>query len=387
MIEIPSVRQDKFGFYQVGEFQTYSKFEAAEHQTKTGQKLHWHFNDEIYSAYDWTQEPTESLSELYRQRAQQLREKYDYLVLWFSGGADSTNILNAFIDNNIKLDEVASYINYEATHDKFNHLNAEIYHVATPVVEVAKQKQPWLKHTVIDISKLTMDFFQSKDSKFDWIYQVNSYVNPNTVVRRDIKLKVPHWTRMFDAGKKVGFIYGIDKPRVVGLNGHYYFKFIDMIDQGASASCQQLDRPWEFNELFYWTWELPKIVIKQSHVIKNYLRLSTANSNFVVDDQKLSGTVSFTLNKKVHWLTPDGINKLIYPGWFPVPYQQKPPSLTFTLRDTWFFNLPDSDPAKYAWRTGLEYRWRTSPDFLKRDKTNIAQGFLNMSSSPYYLGT
>ena len=72
--------------------------------------------------------------------------------------------------------------------------------------------------------------FQKKEANFDWIYQVNNYVNPNTVSRRDIKLKISHWTKLFDAGKKVGFIYGIDKPRVIGLNGKYYIKFVDMMD-------------------------------------------------------------------------------------------------------------------------------------------------------------
>jgi len=49
---------------------------------------------------------SESLDFLYALRARQLREKYDYLVLYFSGGADSTNILKTFIDNNIFLDEI-----------------------------------------------------------------------------------------------------------------------------------------------------------------------------------------------------------------------------------------------------------------------------------------
>ena len=192
MIEVPAERQDKFGFYQVGDFRTYSKFEAIEQHTKTNKKLQWNFNDTIYRSYKWDQEPEESLSELYRQRAQQIREQYDYVVLWFSGGADSTNILNAFIDNNIKLDEVASYVNYEATGDRFNHLNAEIYHVAAPVVNVAKEKQPWLQHTVIDLAALTIEYFADTSAKFDWIYQVNGYVNPNAAARRDIKLKIPH---------------------------------------------------------------------------------------------------------------------------------------------------------------------------------------------------
>ena len=387
MIEIPSARQDKFGFYQVGDFRTYSKFEAIEHHTKTGKKLHWNFNDNVYESYDWTREPQESLSELYRQRAQQLREQYDYLVLWFSGGADSTNILNSFINNDIKLDEVASFINYEATHDKFNFLNAEIYHVAAPVVESAKQKQPWLRHTVIDISQMTMDTFEDKASKFDWIYYLNGYVNPNCAARQDIKLTILHWTKMFDTGKKVGFIYGIDKPKISGINGKYYFAFADMVDNSVSAECQMLNREWEFNELFYWAPESPKIVIKQSHVIKKYLQSATESSLFIVDNIKQPGPVSVVINKKIHWLTLPGLHTLIYPGWTQALYQAKAVSLTFTARDTWFFNLPDSDPAKYAWRVGLEHRWKYTPDFLKKDSLSLSEGFRHSFSNPYFLGT
>ena len=387
MIEVPAERQDKFGFYQVGDFRTYSKFEAIEQHTKTNKKLQWNFNDTIYRSYKWDQEPKESLSELYRQRAQQIREQYDYVVLWFSGGADSTNILNAFIDNNIKLDEVASYVNYEATGDRFNHLNAEIYHVAAPVVNVAREKQPWLQHTVIDLAALTIEYFADTSAKFDWIYQVNGYVNPNAAARRDIKLKIPHWSKMFNAGKRVGFIYGIDKPRVTGLNGNYYFRFIDMLDVAVSAECQMLNRDWEFNELFYWTPENPKIVIKQAHAIKKYLKAVTKASPFIVSDSNQSGTVSVVIDKKMHWLTLPGLHTLIYPGWTQALYQEKPYSLTFTARDTWFFNLPDSDPAKYAWRVGLEHRWNATPDSLKKDVSTMVHGYKHISSPLYYLGT
>lgn len=384
MINNYSARQDKFGFYQVGELKTYSKFEAAEAQAKTNSPLHWNFNQAVYSAHNWLEEPTESLSELYRQRAQQLRDQYDYLVLWYSGGADSANILETFLQNNIKLDEVASYINYDATGSKFDFLNGEIFNVAAPTIERAKQQQPWLQHTILDISQITVDFFNEASSKFDWIYHVNSYVNPNTAARRDIKLKVPHWTKMFDSGKRVGFIYGTDKPRVIGINGKYYFKFIDMVDNAVSASTQIADRAWEFNELFYWTPDHAKIVIKQGHVVKNYLKAATSTSPFI--SSTIPGTSSTTIDKKIHWLTTDGLHTLIYPWWYPVPYQVKPPSVTFSPRDKWFFDLSNSDSAKHAWQIGLEHRWKSSPDFLKHDVNNLTSGFKHLSSVPYCLG-
>jgi hypothetical protein len=51
--------------------------------------ISFHYNDEWWNQVDWNIEPDESLQELYIQRAQQLREKYETLILRFSGGADS----------------------------------------------------------------------------------------------------------------------------------------------------------------------------------------------------------------------------------------------------------------------------------------------------------
>jgi hypothetical protein len=382
MIDSITSKQDKFGFYQVGDFKTYSKFDASAVAEKTNQALKWNFNDAVYHSVDWEQEPPESLSELYRKRAQQLREKYDYLVLWFSGGADSTNILDSFLLNNIKLDDVATYVNYEATGDRFNFLNAEIYNVAVPRIDQARELQPWLRHTMVDLSRLVMDHFQKKDTKFDWVYHMNGHFNPNNASKQDIKLKVQHWRDMIDQGKRVCFIHGIDKPRVSNINGKYYFKFIDMIDGAVSAHNQMINRPWEFDELFYWTPDSPAIPIKQAHVIKRFLKQATAN-DLIIDHRNMCFT---TFNKQLYSLRMEKLHLLIYPNWYPVLYQAKAPSLFFTPRDEWFFKLSESEPAKYSWKVGLEYLWRTIPNSLKTDHTDIRWGFKNLFTH-YYIGT
>jgi hypothetical protein len=382
MIDIITSKQDKFGFYQVGDFKSYSKFDACTVAEKTNQALKWNFNDEVYQSINWEQEPAESLSELYCKRAQQLREKYDYLVLWFSGGADSTNILDSFLLNNIKLDEVTSYVNYEATGDRFNFLNAEVYNVAVPRIEQAQKLQPWLRHTLVDLSQMTMDHFQKKDTKFDWVYHMNGYFNPNNTSKQDIKLKVQHWRDMIDQGKRVCFIHGFDKPRVFNINGKYYFKFIDMIDGAVSAHNQMIDRDWEFDEIFYWSPDAPLIPVKQAHVVKKFLKQATAD-DLEINHKNMCFT---TFNKKLYSLPLDKLHRLIYPNWYPVLYQAKPVSMIFSARDEWFFKLPESDPAKYSWKVGLEHLWRTMPNSLKNDHTDIRRGFKHLFTH-YYIGT
>jgi hypothetical protein len=58
----------------------------------------------------------------------------------------------------------------------------------------------------------------------------------------------------------------------------------------------------------------------------------------------------------------------------------------FTPRDSWFYALPDSDPAKYAWKTGLAEIWKQFPDKWKKDPADMTKGFLPMYSKHYDLG-
>jgi hypothetical protein len=333
---------------------------------------------------DWKTEPTESIAELYKRRAQQLREKYDYLVLWFSGGADSSNIFHSFIENGIHLDEVVNYTNYEATGDKTNFMNGEIFHVAIPLIEKAKETNPHLKHRVIDLSKLAIEYFSKKDTKFDWVYLMNGWMNPNNACKNDIKLMVPEWVNLINSGKKVGFIQGIDKPRIHQVKDHYYFYFVDYVDGAHSPGQQMQDRSWEHDEFFYWTPDAPLIAIKQGHILKNYVK--GLHNNHPDATTVKHGLVKFKMNGQDRQLTGAKVHELIYPWWKRVPFQSKAPSIFFTPRDEWFFKLPDSDPAKYSWKVGLEEMWRMYPDSWKKDPADISSGFKSLNSKMYDLG-
>ena len=54
--------KDQFGVYRVGDLSFYSKIEAIEMHTRTGIHPHWDFNESVFSLYDWTKEPSESLN-------------------------------------------------------------------------------------------------------------------------------------------------------------------------------------------------------------------------------------------------------------------------------------------------------------------------------------
>jgi hypothetical protein len=163
-----------------------------------------------------------------------------------------------------------------------------------------------------------------------------------------------------------------------------------------------LNRSWDFNELFYWPEDHPKIAIKQGHVIKNFLKTCQRSSPSFTDNKLLARTVSVANDtsdqfgvvnstgqdrKKIQYLTLPGLHTLIYPKWQPVLYQVKPPSLTFSFRDTWFFNQSNNESTKYAWQTGLNHRWNSTPAGLKNDWQNIHAGFKYLLGPTYCLGT
>jgi hypothetical protein len=378
---------DKFGYYKVDALKFYSRFDAEQFAAKTGKPLTWHFNDEEFSNFDWTVEPAQSLEALYAARARQLREKYDHLVLWYSGGSDSQNILDSFVKNDIPLDEVASYTNYDATGNKHDWLNGEIYNLTVPIIKnIQDTSQPWLKHTIVDISQLAVDFFKNSVNKFDWIYNVNYFLGPNNLARTSLIKNQPAWQKIIDQGKRVGFVWGLEKSKVLGINGQYYTTFQDTVDQAVPVGHQHTQPAGVFYELFYWSPDCKELLAKQAHTIKQFFKSVDITSPYLTDNLQKGWNSRATVNGKIKYLTTEGTNRLLYPSWHKVPFQVKPASIIFTRRDTWFFNLPDNDTAKHQWRNGIMHRWASTADSLKNDPLDMSKGFTVLNSKYYSLG-
>jgi hypothetical protein len=370
--------QDKFGFYQSGNFKTYSKLEAIEAETKTGHAVKWNFNDRVFSQYNWAAEPPESLNELYCRRAQQIRDEYDYIILVYSSGADSDNILTTFINNNIKLDELVMLTNETGTKDKNHWFNKEIYEVAVVRAEEAKTKQPDLKSRIIDIVPLTLEYFSTVQPGLDYIYTTNGYISPGHIGKNKIRESVPEWQRMINAGKKVVLVWGTDKPVVQGIDGSYYFMCRDMAGNAVSAAQQMENMPGIFDEFFYWSPECVPLLIKQGHTIKNYLKLITEANEFVTTQPAETPKFRRYLragkfeNNQVYSMTNNGLHTLIYPNWRDNIYTYKSGVEVLSVRDEWLYTMPDAFDLKRLVKTGfqgirqhLPVQWTYNQPFTK----------------------
>ena len=375
---------DKLGCYRVGDLKFYSKLEAIEYMQKTGIHLHGDFNETVFNSYNWTKEPTETVTELYRRRAQQLRDKYDYIVLMFSGGADSTTVLRSFVDNDIKLDEAVSYMSYDATGDRDHYFNAEIFGVAVPVVEQLKTQYPWVKHRVIDLTEFIVDYYNKDQNKFDWIYEMNMCFSPNNTCKESLPLKIKEWADIIHSGKKFCVLWAHDKPRIAHEDGRFLVKFIDIVDNAATVKSIAGQQPYT-DELFYWTPDLPEISIKQGHIIKNYLSAPNVQNLPFVSREK-SDLAYREIDGVKYWLSNHGVHQLIYPGWDIATFSNgKASSAIFTERDSWFFELSNGHDIKQNWWTGLDQLWKLIPNYWKNNPDHIHDGLKACWSRNYYL--
>lgn len=353
---------DRFGFYTVGDFKTYSKLEAIEHSGASRQPVEWNFNRDVFDSFDWSHEPPGSLEFWYGERARQIRDKYDYIVLWYSGGADSHNALMSFVKNNIYIDEIAQFHNLGGDGgNRQGWLNEEVFATSAPITQGLIQNNPVYKHTkhrLLDLSDLQKDVLTKDNNQWDYFYKVGMYLSPNALARSYIREVVDDYRKLIDQGKKVCFIYGAEKPHIEEQQGKWYTIFQDRVDYAVSPRTQKLNRDWEHNELFYWGSDCKELLAKQAHVIRRYMSALTPESadNYHVSVTKPNHfpVASVTINNVRYHLLHNGLHRLIYPNWNPESVVcGKPPSLAYSSRDFWMFNSAAPDIGQRYYNHGL----------------------------------
>ena len=336
------------GIYKVGEKFFTNKIEALIYSDAVSIHPTWDFNDNYFSKFDWKQEPQESLEFYYTLRCKQIRDQFDYVVLHFSGGSDSHNILTHFYKNKIHIDEILISAPVEY-YDKFTKaststaaedMHNEWYHVMLPDMKWIADNLPNTKITLYDYTKDMLDFRVDQD----WILHTGEHFNPNVVNRIHRYTAIDQ--DIYDK-KTVGHVYGIDKPICFKDQGNWYFAFLD-----STLSIQSSHKP-IFNKHdhinvvnFYWTKDLPQMLIKQAHCVMKFFE---ANPQFIY-------LATFKKkSKEDRELYQNIIREVIYPYWRKTIFQNKKANNVFFKEfDRWFFDLA-SDKAKSEWYSGYNY--------------------------------
>jgi hypothetical protein len=334
------------GFYEINNQVFWDKASALMAGTKLGLNhtdLHWNFNDSEFGNFDWKVEPPGDIRNYYNARAKELREKYDYLILNCSGGADSTTMLYAFINQGLHVDEVfvrhatsgtnrfgASDMNMSASNEF-----SEFEFAALPLLKWLKNASPNTKITVHDFSADIINEDLTWDENF--IHWCGDYVTPGCVVRYTHASQKDS-LNLFDKGKSVGIIFGTDKPRVyIDKNKQMQLMFVDRATHSATPAAVQNGYHNTEVELFYWHPNSMPMIAKQCHLIKRWLEVPQNRRFWFMFDE-------FWLRRASNRTAYESLVKgIIYPDYDLSTFQcDKPTRSVFQEWDYWINNFKDS---------------------------------------------
>jgi len=326
------------GKWCVGELEFTNKFQALLYATNTNRDIKFVYFDEIWNTFDRSLLGKISLNELYRQRAQQLRDSYDYLILYFSGGADSYNVLRSFIDNNIHLDEICVkwpmitiksqlYKPNNIDTSSFNYLSEWDYAIK-PVLDKISKTNPNIKIMISDWSeKLSynsygLDSFQKINNWNDIEIPYSLAYSKNEQI-------------LLDKGKTVCSIYGIDKPIISFKDDKWFMNFTDLCTGIGIPS----DENPEGTEYFYWSHKLPILAFEQAYQLATYLDAHLEvreffnfldSENWSEDYWKISGKIRDKI-----------IIDVVYDNWNRNFQASKPIIPDRADKQSWIFSYPE----------------------------------------------
>jgi len=308
-----AVNASKQGYYTVGDKFFNKKMNALVEASKTQQPIGWEFHTDVFQEQLLKPRLDVSLLELYKQRALQLREQYDYLILAYSGGADSDNMLRAFIDNNIKLDEVwcdqplmlfdkAGYqVSYST--DATN-MPAEWFLVIKPELEKLAITNPEIKIHISDSFSLLKDDDEEDTSSFISVPTVY------TTIRR-YRYLVDYVQTFKDRGISTSVVVGMDKCIPIIVQNQYGFVLADT----PTYLKTHITTSYSIHvEYFYWTPDMPSIVVEQARRLWDHFLKTPESTDHIVNVFKQRGTKSKAWMRRRNYLD-DTIATICYPHW------------------------------------------------------------------------
>lgn len=305
-----------------------NRIEALKYNIRTQRDIKFSYKDDEFNRVNWKKEPKESLSQLYKERAQHIRDNYDYVVLCYSGGIDSTNMLESFYNNGIHIDEIVSVGAFSQDtsdiHD-LNH-NKEIYENVIPTLK--HMNMPNTKKTIIDYTEYFRDlnnFSMYQKHGSDYYKYIGVYTSVTYLFWYDLG-------KFINPKGKTALLMAVEKPYL--KYDETLMKFFTYFDDASLCNyCS-----YEFNNVFrlnfYTDPEAEQIIRKQVHLIKNHFIDMAVQSNTTIQSQMTTDYL-------------ERIKPIIYDVKNPLKYVAgKSSNQYLSWRDAYLINNKNSDVYK-----------------------------------------
>jgi hypothetical protein len=372
------------GHWVVGEQKFINKYEALLFATQKNLPVHYKFFNQVWENFDKTQLGKFSLQEVYKQRAQQLRDQYDYLILYFSGGADSYNVLRSFIDNNIKLDEVcvkwcndtliANNVIYKPNTEEKSARNylSEWDYAIKPVLDEIAQTNPEIKIEIVD-------WF--KDRSLIGAEETFKIVNHwHDVEVPSLAVWSPSEEKLVDQGKKVGSIYGIDKPQIYfEEDGSAYMFFLDSATtMGTPNPCNVYG-----TEYFYWSPSFPLITFETASAATQAFRNDPILKLNIFDKEVKEDLKKFVARIQVQ---QKNLRHILYNNWTDRFQALKPLALNRCDKHFWIYRSPELKHFKDSYQDMIKLHTnQLRPDLFREGAIEKTTMYKFISTKKFFI--
>lgn len=385
------MNKDIHGYYVVNNQKFHSKVQAlicaSELLNKINEKISessfkiedpkilikWNFNDEIFQAYNWKIEPEEDLDTLYHRRALQLRQKYDHIIVYYSGGSDSHNMIMSFLNQNLFIDEIiVHHVNSGIKileNLEMSNVDARIQ----PLTETKLQLFPRLKEIsslspktkikIFDTTNHTIENFSNKQDG-SWVLNVREELNPIDSAKYNF-IQFDNYKKIVEKNTKIGILVGLDKPKIRINNEKIYLCFVDRV-YNINLFYQELEKYSNSQvEFFYSSPDACELICKQSHELKKWVLSSKNNIKILTDNHGVDHSIYLKVKEKIETLNrisrlffEENARSILYPTtWKKDWFQAKKSTLNWNSEaDFWFHSRFDSNSLQGScWKNSIKY--------------------------------
>jgi hypothetical protein len=375
----------ELGYYTCNGIVFETKLQAMLYANPKNLPIHWHFNTQKFDSYDWSIEPTLSLDALYDQRARQIREQYDYVILSYSGGSDSHNILESFIRQGLIIDEIVTtwaldasskFIIHDTNFKESWNNNAEFHLHTKQRLEYIKNNCPKTKITVLDSSKNIIDSLLN-NSDANWINGKNDVFNVTGAFQFNI-LYFSEVRKRLDKLISIAYVMGVDKPKIKIKNNKAYMYFVDKVSSITPIRESIVDYTNITPVLFYWSPDSCDLLCKQAHTVYKYIK-SNPNVKGIWESNDITTTriIQESILKNIIYSTWNN-------NWFQV---KKAINEWYCELDYWFTEGWAGTKEHSIWLDGLKNLIPKISNFISYKNDGSIIGTKSCLSKFYYIGT
>lgn len=375
--------QNKYGCWIVNNRAFLKKIEALEYASSNNHyDISFYYHNHVWESFDLNLLGKKSLVDLYRIRAQQLRDSYKYLVLHFSGGSDSYNILHTFLSNKIKLDEIVVkwpkypkekklYIPNSNDTSARNALSEWDFAI-DPILKRVSQMHPEIKINVIEYDQNLLEF--NSTNVLENI--VNKNTRNNYTIASFFMVMNPDLFASTYQAETTAHIFGIEKPVLSYDEQGVYLHFLD-----HAFDLLAVNHELGIKEPFYWSADLPLLPMEQAFQAAMYIELNPQLKFSLINNSK---NLSASRGKRLLQIQNSLFKNVLYGhSWNPTTFQVKKPNLDRSDWYFWMHEVKEFNNVKNKYLNIVAEMSDNIDDFWMQDALNVNAGFKKLRTKGF----